>query len=263
MPLIISNLGIPLLFIAQATFLLVTARRVGGTVSIVVLLTALGTWGAISALLALNGVYRSAEFLDTNPGFWLPATPFAIVIILCALGPIRRALIIVATHTPQRWFIAIQALRIAALGTLLRTTKGGFPLHVELSIGLTDLAFGLSAALLLWITSRRNLSEDALIIWHLVGVLIIILPGEWAIQAGLPGPLGAYDYTGIHSSAPMLEYPMVLAPSFVVPIFLILNLLGAYGAWQRSKTQKLKNSLQRRCCDDSQDSRSGCHRTNR
>ena len=47
------------------------------------------------------------------------------------------------------------------------------------------------------------------------------------MQMGLPGPLQVFD--GPPASEALLVYPMALAPTVVVPIFLMLNLWAA--AW--------------------------------
>ncbi len=179
--------------------------------------------------MALNGIYDSEAFLALLPGFWLPVVPFAIVGCFLAVPRVRQSLSELACTASAHWLVAVQVLRIAAVGTLIKSLQHAFPLHVELAIGLTDLAYGISALVLFSAVRGGRLSNDALIIWHIVGVLIILIPGELAIQSGLPGTLQAFD--GSHSSTPMLDFPMVLAPSLVVPIFMLFNLLGVFSSY--------------------------------
>ncbi|MEM9322780.1 MAG: hypothetical protein AAGA41_08090 [Pseudomonadota bacterium] len=223
------------LFALQAAFLwriFAAAHRRGSAVVFTLSLSAIG--GA-STWLALTGAYEHPGFLASLPGLWLPAVVFVVVAVLLLLSALRSAVIDVAAATPDHWLVAIQALRVTAAGTLIRTLQGQFPHHMEYAVGLTDLVFGLSALILFGPAKRGTISSDALVIWHLTGLLIILVPGGIAIQSGLPGPLAVYDYLGPHSSAPILRFPMVLAPSLVVPIFLLFNVLGAWSAYKRRR----------------------------
>lgn len=224
---------IPLLFAAQIGFLALAAMRArtakafaAATIIAVVLLA----WGFASAAIALGGVYDSGGFLRLLPGLWLPAVPFVVVLTTFVLPVVRTGLSDMLQAVPADWFVGIQALRIAALGTLIKTIQGDFPLEVELAIGLTDLAFGLSAVWMFVLARCGSVSADALAIWHLVGVLIILMPGELVLQTGLPGPLRVF--TEYPTSEVMLDWPMALAPSLVVPCFLLLNIFGAVAAFR-------------------------------
>jgi hypothetical protein len=66
----------------------------------------------------------------------------------------------------------------------------------------------------------------------MTGVLLIVIPGEIAIQTGLPGRF--HVFATQPTSEVMLDFPIVLAPSLVVPVFLLLNILGVYAARTQS-----------------------------
>lgn len=228
---------IPFLFAGQCGFLVYAARaaskRVQGgstaVISAVVICTGLLAWGATSTWLGLTGVYDDTAFLNLLPGLWLPLVPIIITSLLILVLPlVRTGIHDIAVHTPAHWLVGIHALRIAALGTLLLATRDKFPLHVELAIGLTDLVFGISAVFIYKRVRDGRFSSDALMVWHAAGFLLIVVPGEIAIQTGLPGQMQVFS-SGPTSEL-MLDLPMVLAPSLVVPIFLLFNLLGIYAA---------------------------------
>lgn len=220
---------IPFLFLAQCLFVYFVAGRVDAQSTAYKLIFPLLAWGVLSAILALTGVYDSQAFLSLLPGFWINAVPFVIVaaVMLAAPGT-RTDLANIAAQTPHHWFVAIQILRISALGTLVKTVAGEFPEHIELSVGLTDLAFGFSALYVYRLVKNSKLSADALVMWHLVGILLLVIPAGMSIQAGLPGPL--QTFTTPPTSEVLFDFPMVLAPSLVVPGFLLLNVLGTYAA---------------------------------
>ena len=227
---------LPFLALGQAMFLLACARTAGGPATawtLVPVLVALFAWGILSGWFAVTGVYDDTSVLASFPGFWLPLVPIIIVVAFLAIPAVRRAILTTVDSVPAYWLTGIHILRIAALGTLVKTALGEFPLQVELAIGLTDLAYGLSA---LWITrlaAGGRISEDALVVWHLVGVALIVVPGMITIQYSLPGPMQVFD--GAQSAEVMLDYPMVLGPSLVVPVFLMFNLLGALAAYRQAR----------------------------
>ncbi|WP_029921942.1 hypothetical protein [Nevskia soli] len=232
---------IPFLFAAQCALLVAAGKSADSEaagpkramLAAIVLVVPLVVWGFFSARFALTGVYASPEFLTFMPGLWLPAVPIVIATTLLLLIPaVRSGIHEIALNTPAHWQVAIQALRICAIGTLLLSLREGFPLHVELAIGVTDITFGLSAVLIYKAVKSGRISNDALMFWHMAGFLIIIVPGELAIQSGLPGPAQVFSH--LPSSESMLTFPMVLAPSLVVPNFLLLNLLGVYSAYLNS-----------------------------
>lgn len=217
---------IPFIFLAQLGFLFAMAKRGaqngGGPLwPVMIPIGILIAWAFLSAYCAITGVYDSAWFLATWPGLWAPMIPFFLILPLLALAPVRRCLMEGAAATPAHWFVAIQALRVGAIGTLIKTIQGEFPLHVELAIGLTDLAFGISAVAIYSYVKAGKISSDALIVWHRVGILIIALPAGLAIQASLPGALS--EFGGLPASSIMFDYPMALAPTLVVPVSLLLS----------------------------------------
>ncbi|PTX55706.1 hypothetical protein C8N43_0346 [Litoreibacter ponti] len=222
---------IPLLFAAQVLFLFVAAAKARARTAYLaafVVTLALAAWGLTTATMATSGIYDTEAFLRLMPGLWLSTVPFLVVALTLLLPPVRAGLLQMADAVPHHWFVAIQALRVLAIGTLIKTIQGDFPLEVELAIGITDFAFGLSAVWLFAKVRRGTLSHDALMMWHIVGVLIIVLPGGIAMQSGLPGPWRVFhEYP---TSQAMLDWPMVLAPSLVVPIFLLLNIFAAVAA---------------------------------
>ena len=162
----------------------------------------------------------------------LPIVPMMLAGTMLLIKPSRILLLDAASSTPRLWFVAIQECRIAAIGTLLRTIQGEFPHHIELAIGLNDLVFGLSAIPMFLLAKSGRLSNDALVIWHMAGIMIIVIPAGISIELGMPGYWGTLVPHA--TSAPMFDYPMILAPALVVPSFLMLSMMGIAGlVWKR------------------------------
>ena len=229
--------SIPLLFLAQFLFLAAAARRAAAgaprpshaMTATVAVGGALLAWGVASGWLALSGVYDSDAFLGLLPGLWITTISMMIVLLLIlVVGPVRIGLGEILRETPAHWLVGIQVLRISALGTLIRSLQNEFPHHVEIAIGLPDLAYGISALFIYPLARAGRLSSDALIIWHAVGILLLVVAGPASIQTGLPGPLQLFHEPP--TAETMFDFPMVLAPSVVVPAFMMLNLLGIAAA---------------------------------
>lgn len=231
---------IPALFLLQMLGILYAARyalnRQGmkgyGWFLAITLMLAL--WGLISSWLALSGVYLSPGFLAVYPTLWLPFIPLVPVIAVLAISATaRRALQVVIDTVPVGWLIGIHALRILALGTMIKAWRGEFSLSFALWVGVPDLLYGLSALWMLRLAAQNRLSDRGLLIWNLLGVLVI-LPGAPLIgQMGLPGIFHMIEETP--SMITLYEFPMVLAPSLVVPVFVMMNLFTAIRLIERRR----------------------------
>ncbi|MEM1180677.1 MAG: hypothetical protein AAGM22_20185 [Acidobacteriota bacterium] len=220
----------PLIFLIQCIFVVRIGRRASraGASAALVLVALYRGLGLLVTDLALGGSFETPTFLALFPGFFLPFAAVGVGLLPLLIPRLRTGLRDIAHKTPAHEFVGIQILRVLALGTLFKTLTGQFPHHVEMAIGINDLLFGVSAVYLYRRAKEGRLHSDGLVIWHWVGFLLVAAPGEIATQAGLPGPLQVFDQAP--TSEVILEWPLVLAPGLVVPIFLLLNLLGAYSA---------------------------------
>ncbi len=218
-----------LIFIATITHRAVRLRNLKpyNAKDIYWLLGVLVLWTVASSLMAIQGFYASSSFWALLPGLWLPFVPVSICLIPFIVSPrFRNSLVEILNSTPVYWMVYLQVLRIAALGTLYKTLIGQFPIHVELIIGISDLIFGFSALYIAKRVRSNKINWKTLAIWNLIGAGIIIIPGEIAIQLGLPGALQVF------SSSPtaevMFEFPLVIAPTVVVPLLVVIDGLVAW-----------------------------------
>ncbi len=229
---------IPVLFLIQMLAILHAAhhalRRKGrpGYGWFLAMTLILALWGLTSTWLALSGVYLSRGFLESYPTLWLPFVPVLVVTGMILVFPsARRAMQVLIDTVPVRWLVGIHALRILALGTLIKAWRGEFSPSFALWVGIPDLMFGLSALWMMRLGARNRLGDRGLMLWNLLGVLVI-LPGAPVIgQMGLPGVFHMIDETP--SMVTLYEFPMVLAPSLVVPVFVMMNLFTVIRLWER------------------------------
>ena len=231
---------IPLLFALQVVFLahyinrarrhnLVTTHEVFGLAFGVFVLIA---WFGTSWALGQAGYYLRDSFLKTYPGLWLSMVPVVLAVTAWVVLPtLRSGLPKMLDAITQESWAWLQVLRIAAIGTLLKTLSGEFPIYFELFVGVPDLIFGISAVFVALSCRRGTMTAKRFRMWNLIGAAIIVVPAGAIIQMGLPGAMQVF--TTEPTTIETLRFPMVLAPSAVVPLFVLFNLLAAWRASPR------------------------------
>ena len=197
------------------------------------LVVAWAVWGLASAALALSGAYTSQMFYTLLPGLWIPFVPVLIFAAYFALSAsLRDGLGHVIDHTPLHWLVYFHALRISAIGTAFETVRGKFPESFELFVGVPDLLFGLSALYVGRRVQRGSIGRRGVAMWSLVGAIVIVPAANLVTQMGLPGPMMVF--TTEPTAAVLFIYPMVLAPTLIVPLFVLFNLVTAQRLWSTS-----------------------------
>lgn len=227
--------SIPFLMVAVSAFPYLLARNAyannfidkaqcNGVAALSLLLFA---WGVISAFLAYEGFYSSPEFFSAYPGLWFPFIPLVVAAIPLLIFPrLRHALDTAGKVAPLRWFVYFQVLRVAAIGTAIKTYQGEFPWSVELWVGIPDLLFGLSAIAVAWHMKKRLVSRKFWFAWHAIGAGIILVLGMVVINMSLPGAFQVWAEPPTFEVA--MQFPMALAPSMIVPLLVTGNLWAIY-----------------------------------
>ncbi len=183
------------------------------------LLGTLFIWTLVCAALGLKGLHTSPALLAALPFLWQAVVPVMVVAagLLC-FPVLRRALGKIAMSTPLAWLVWIQALRIGAAGGVIKGLRGDILSSYVFWVGIPDLLYGISALVLGLLLLFRSMGLRGMLIWHLLGPAIILLPtfGFMPFFMNEPG----FDF--------ILAFPMVLAPGIVVPFLIFLNLLAAW-----------------------------------
>jgi hypothetical protein len=163
--------------------------------------------------------------MDRIPLLWQACVPIVILGSGLCVKSLRSALRGIARATPFHWLIFFQALRIGALGSVMKVLRGeitsGFPLWV----GIPDFLFGLSALLIGWLFLRKVISSGFLIAWNLMGAAIILVPTFAIMHHWMNEPGFSFIF----------EFPMILSPSIIVPLFIFLNFLMAWHIFESAK----------------------------
>lgn len=224
---------VPFLFVGQVVFMLVVMHAAGEKAAlsgsaqwnVFGLLIVLVVWGLVSSVLGVSGVYVSPGLMKSYLGLWLPLVPVVLVAVFFAASEdLRDTLIVIVDKVDQKWFVLIQGFRALAVGTVVKAFRGSFPRIFGFTVGGMDMLYGISAWILfIALGTGSQVSTPGLFTWHLLGIFIIIPAAPIVMQLSLPGFFFSHESSPSMSS--VFEFPMVLAPSLIVPVFLGLNAL--------------------------------------
>ena len=225
---------LPILVIGVFAFCIFIARRAKRSQainteearSVYLLLLAFFVWTLTSIVMGIKGIHASPRLLERIPLLWQASLPVVILVIGLLLSPtLRSALRGIASSTPWHWFVFFEALRIGALGTVVKGIKGEVTSSFVFWVGIPDFLFGISALIVGWLLLRNAVSNGFLMIWNLIGAAIILLPTFLFMNYFMSEPGFIFIF----------EFPMVLAPSIVVPIFIFLNVLLAWRIYELTR----------------------------
>jgi hypothetical protein len=202
------------------------------------ILVALGVWAAMSSYFSLSGIYQTETFLASLPGFWITQIPILIVMIPWMLSKsLRQATDSIIDHTSLSLIMAFEGLRVFALGGIIKGYNGEFSPLFAKAIGIPDFFIGLLALTGAYLIYKGVLGNRAAITINLLGFIVIIPFGMGLINLGLKGPL--YFIHETPSTATIFDFPMALAPTLVVPIFVMVNLFVAIRLIQKEKLREI------------------------
>jgi hypothetical protein len=231
---------LPLLYLAQIVAIYRVTRNTydSGQISasqkkqIILILAMLTLWGGLSAYLGINGYYQSEGLLSSLPGLWIPTIPVLIVMIpWMASKDLRQGIDKIIDQTPLHLIMGFEGLRILAIGGIMKGYRGEFSLFFAQFVGIPDFLYGVTTLIAAVLIYRGVWKERSAIIINLIGFIIIVPFAVILINVGLPGPL--YMIEESPSLKTIFEFPMVLAPTLVVPIFAMVNLLVALRLMKR------------------------------
>ena len=221
---------LPFLFVTQVVLMALAVRSAqrtdrlspgrAGPLYIVIALLVL--WAPISAVFALKGAYTQPAVLERLPGLWITMVPVLVLMIPWAFSAdfrdsIHSVVDAVGVHT----VMLFEGLRVLAIGGIIKGLKGEFSPEIAFYLGIPDFAFGALSLLAGYLLYRKSLDLKWVLALNLYGFVIIVPGGLVLMNLGIPGP-----WHIIHSTPDMVsmfEYPMALAPTVVVPIFITLN----------------------------------------
>lgn len=195
----------------------------------------LGIWFVAAWVLAP----APASLVGREPGI-SPLIPFfavaSIVIALVALGrsaSLRRA--VDALSIPGT--IALQAYRAIGVSFLILLALGQLPAHFAEPAGWGDIAIGLLAPLVaLALASGAAPGRALAYTWNVVGLLDLAV--AVGMGTGLLAPILAPQLgPSVPPAAALGVFPMILVPTYVVPLSILLHAVAIRGLRRLARTR--------------------------
>ncbi len=192
-----------------------------GAAALAAWLAAIGLWVAYVGWLSRSG-WLTGPGVATYPWLWVPSPPVMLTLAGLLLAPmLRNAWFAVLAALPVIAVPLLNALRIMAIGPVVKAWRGRFPRRIGFGVGIPDALFGLWSAYIAM--SGGFQSDRQAVLWHGVGtaILLLMMPMIFTLlrQPRLDAP-------GKGSARAILDFPLVLAPAGLATLFAVLHLLS-------------------------------------
>jgi hypothetical protein len=166
-----------------------------------------------------------------NPPFAIAigvGAPLLLFFAWLRLSPSFRAFML---SLDLRFIAGMQAWRWGGLGFLSLYAHHVLPAMFALPAGLGDMAIGATAPWMILALVRQPgfATSAAFIRWNVLGILDLIV----AVSLGALGVTLATGAPGEISTAPMASLPLLVIPTYFVPIFLMLHVAALMQSRQR------------------------------
>ncbi|GAB4527100.1 MAG: hypothetical protein Kow00133_15950 [Amphiplicatus sp.] len=180
-------------------------------------------WGALSALAAANGLYRS---VNGAPPYGLVAAAILPPLAFCAAYGRSAGLRRWTNEIDLGLVTALQGWRVVGATFVFVWGFGMLPPVFAAPAGFGDIAVGVAAPFVALAVWRRSpgwkRASYALIVAGLFDFVAAFVTGALAREGGALHQPGAV-HTGL-----MAELPLTLIPGYAVPIFAILHLIAFF-----------------------------------
>ena len=185
-------------------------------------------------------VWFFAVILLANDHFFVasPGRP-PLTLLAAATAPVLLFLFGVSLSPAVREFAltvdlkfvtAVQAWRLGAYTFLILYSYGYLPGYFAWPAAIGDMFVGATAPLLLRRIDQAAFRQGKIFfLWNVFGILDLII----AVALGALGSLLADNAGGISPTTIMSQLPLVLVPTFFLPMFLVLHLIAILQAMQQ------------------------------
>ena len=185
----------------------------------------LAVWALVTTVLATRGVFVQPDSMTTPPvAIDLVVVLLVLAVCLVASKSLRRLL------TNQKHLIRLNVWRLEGLVFLLLMALGQMPALWALPAGIGDVIVGSTA---FWVASQLDApgGRRRAIMFNLFGVADLLV----AIGLGVttnPGPAQLFHTTP--TSELVTRFPLVLVPTFLVPLAFMLHMVSLWQLLGRS-----------------------------
>lgn len=191
----------------------------GFTVIVVAWIVAMLAWLGLMIAAGARGFFLEHSRAFSNLLGVVLVVAFA-GLLFGALPVARQGLLAAAAATPNLQLVAIHTLRLLAIGTVVKYLQRELPLHFVLLGSLPDFLFAVSAVVLTVQMAGGGSEPGWLISWHAIGFSLFLGAGI-SMFLSVPSPIRIYH--GQPDASIVFRFPMQLAPTFTVPLFMIAH----------------------------------------
>ena len=200
----------------------------GGTLSAVLLI-----WFAAASYLGAQNSYWTPENLT------VPTVQFGILVPIVLLLPLllRSASVTrLIDAMPLSWLVGIQAYRSLGVIFLLLWWDGHLPWQFALPAGIGDVATGIAALFVAALLAKKAAyALSAAYAWCLFGIVDLVV----AVSMGTLTSPGRLHLLSLEAPNLLITaYPLVMIPTFAVPLSIILHGLCLWKIRRLAGTQR-------------------------
>lgn len=212
-------------FVVIAVFVVLWQGRSSSRTSVVAVLSGmvLVVWLAATAALALRGIFLPPNAQSAPPvGIDVVVVLFVLTAFLSASSSLRSLL------ANQRNLIRLNVWRLAGIVFLILMWQGQVPALWALPAGIGDIIVGATAP---WVATRLNERDGTrlAVVFNVFGILDLVVAVGLGVMTN-PGP--AQMFLTAPTSELITRFPLVLVPTFLVPLAFVLH---AVSLWQLAR----------------------------
>lgn len=192
-------------------------------------LISLSSWAIVVFVLGWHDMF------EARPGAYFPFIVLGIIFPL--LGGYlflsrSSSLNQVLDQVPQHWLVSVQLYRALGVIFLILYSANMLPGVFAIPAGIGDILIGISAPLVAYACARRyRRSCLVILLWNLFGIADLVL----AVTVGFLSSPGPFQLLAPENPNVMItSFPLVLIPTFAVPLSIVLHL---------ASLKKLRQSL--------------------
>jgi len=216
-----ADSGLVLLLLAGTRYAARAQRQATGKREVVLYVGAgyLVAWYLLVVFAARGGVF------ETTPETAFPVIgmgifpPILFGSILLAIPQFRERL----QRIPLHWLVRIQVYRVVGGLFIVAWLQGDMPAQFALPAGIGDVLIGLAAPFV----ARKLAAEgpqrarNTVLVWCALGIADLVV----AVSCGLLSAPSVLQQLALDSpNAAITSYPMVLVPTFAVPVSVLLHI---------------------------------------
>jgi len=189
-------------------------------------LTTVGVWIVVMLAWMVLVIFASTHGFFLKHTRWLSNLVGVVLVVAFAavlfgaIGVAREGLLSAASRTTDLQLVSIHVLRLLAIGTVIKYIQGQLPLHFVIFGSVPDFLFAVSAVVVTILAANGPLQGDFLIVWHLFGFSLFLGAGI-SMFFSVPSPFRIYHDEP--DASIVFQFPMVLAPNFTVPLFMLAH----------------------------------------